>query len=94
VSPQRKPKPRSPNPKRRSPKPPKPADQSFARSVSAPTAQTRQVGTPAARVRNTSPLLDTRVIFCGDNLDKLKDFPDALTEIDPSSAAPGRLSWP
>jgi hypothetical protein len=29
-----------------------------------------------------SSLLDTRVIFCGDNLQKLADFPDALTEID------------
>jgi len=36
---------------------------------------------PAAPKRKTSPLLDTRVIFCGDNLDKLKDFPDASVDL-------------
>ncbi|MGB2796844.1 MAG: DNA methyltransferase [Phycisphaerae bacterium] len=64
---------RSPKPKRRSPKP---ADQSFA----------RRDFLPAAPKRKSSSLLDTRVIFCGDNLDKLKDFPDAsvdLTYLDP-----------
>ena len=45
MSPQRKPKPRSPKPKRR------------------------------------SSLLDTRVIFCGDNLQKLADFPDASVDL-------------
>jgi len=32
---------------------------------------------PPAPKRKASPLLDTRVIFCGDNLQKLADFPDA-----------------
>jgi len=76
VPPKRKPKSsskpaRSPKPKRRSPKPPKPADQSFA----------RRAFLPAARQRRASPLLDTRVIFCGDNLQKLADFPDASVDL-------------
>ena len=66
---------RSPKPKRRSPKPPKPADQSFARRASGSSA--RRAFLPAARKRKVSALLDTRVIFCGDNLQKLADFPDA-----------------
>ena len=45
MSPQRKPKPHSPKPKR------------------------------------CSSLLDTRVIFCGDNLQKLADFPDAAVDL-------------
>ena len=84
VPPKRKPKSsskpaRSPKPKRRSPKPPKPADQSFARRVSGTSA--RRAFLPAAHERRTSSLLDTRVIFCGDNLDKLKDFPDASVDL-------------
>ena len=31
--------------------------------------------------KRRSSLLDTRVIFCGDNLDKLKDFPDASVDL-------------
>jgi len=36
---------------------------------------------PAAPKRKTSSLLDTRVIFCGDNLEKLRDFPDAAVDL-------------
>jgi len=36
---------------------------------------------PAAPKRKTSHLLDTRVIFCGDNLQKLADFPDASVDL-------------
>jgi hypothetical protein len=72
---------RSPKPKRRSPKgsarrcEPRPEGRGDIprRARSSP---------PAAPKRKTSSLLDTRVIFCGDNLQKLADFPDALTEID------------
>jgi 16S rRNA G966 N2-methylase RsmD len=41
----------------------------------------RRVSPPAARQRKTSSLLDTRVIFCGDNLQKLADFPDAAVDL-------------
>ena len=64
-------------PKKRSSKParpPKPKPRS-------PTGSARRVSAPAAPKRKTSPLLDTRVIFCGDNLDKLKDFPDATVDL-------------
>ena len=70
---------RSPKPKRRSPKPPKPADQSSARRASGSSA--RRAFLPAARKRKVSALLDTRVIFCGDNLQKLADFPDAAVDL-------------
>ena len=35
----------------------------------------------SVRQRKASPLLDTRVIFCGDNLQKLADFPDASVDL-------------
>ena len=35
----------------------------------------------SARQRKASSLLDTRVIFCGDNLQKLADFPDASVDL-------------
>ena len=72
VSPQRKPKPRSPKTKRRSPTgSARPASESSARRPSQ----------AAAPKRKTSSLLDTRVIFCGDNLQKLADFPDASVDL-------------
>jgi len=64
-------------PKKRSSKParpPKPKPRS-------PTGSARRVSPPAAPRRKTSPLLDTRVIFCGDNLQKLADFPDAAVDL-------------
>jgi DNA modification methylase len=39
------------------------------------------VSPPAAPKRKSSSLLDTRVIFCGDNLQKLADFPDAAVDL-------------
>jgi len=45
------------------------------------TGSARRVSAPAAPKRKTSPLLDTRVIFCGDNLQKLADFPDASVDL-------------
>jgi len=63
-------------PKKPSARPAKSSDRSSARRVSP----------PAASKRKSSSLLDTRVIFCGDNLQKLADFPDAsvdLVYIDP-----------
>ena len=92
VPPKRKPKSsskptRSPKPKRRSPKPPKPADQSSARRASGSSARrasgssARRAFLPAARKRKVSALLDTRVIFCGDNLQKLADFPNASVDL-------------
>jgi DNA modification methylase len=39
------------------------------------------VSPPAAPKRKSSSLLDTRVIFCGDNLQKLADFPDASVDL-------------
>jgi site-specific DNA-methyltransferase (adenine-specific) len=38
-----------------------------------------KAGAPAKAKR--SPLLDTRVIYCGDNLQKLKDFPDGCIDL-------------
>jgi len=58
-------------PKKPSARPAKHSERTSARRVSA----------PAAHKRKTSPLLDTRVIFCGDNLEKLKDFPDASVDL-------------
>ena len=31
--------------------------------------------------KRRSPLVDTRVIYCGDNLEKLKQFPDACVDL-------------
>lgn len=31
--------------------------------------------------KKRSPLVDTRVIYCGDNLEKLKQFPDARVDL-------------
>ena len=36
---------------------------------------------PPARLAKPSSLLDTRVIYCGDNLTQLKKFPDACVDL-------------
>ncbi|MBN2270720.1 MAG: hypothetical protein JXN61_08905 [Sedimentisphaerales bacterium] len=33
------------------------------------------------KAAKSSPLLDTRVIYCGDNLDQLKKFPDGCVDL-------------
>jgi 16S rRNA G966 N2-methylase RsmD len=46
--------------------------------------KTGSIRNPQSEIRNRpsrSSLLDTRVIFCGDNLDKLADFPDASVDL-------------
>ena len=51
------------------------------KSIAQPTAET-----PRKKVVRSSPLVDTRVIYCGDNLEQLAKLPDAcvdLTYIDP-----------
>jgi hypothetical protein len=37
--------------------------------------------TPRRRVAKSSPLLDTRVIYCGDNLEQLKKLPNACVDL-------------
>ena len=82
MPPKRKSKSSSKNPKPRSPKgSARPASETSARRVSPPAAPTQRPATPAAPKRKTSSLLDTRVIFCGDNLQKLADFPDAAVDL-------------
>lgn len=49
-------------------------------------ASSRPRRAPATKVGKPSPLVDTRVIYCGDNLDQLRKLPDAcidLITIDP-----------
>ena len=53
-----------------------PAHRDLASSSPIPHSEIR---TPQSA--RPSPLLDTRVIYCGDNLDQLPKFPDAMTEI-------------
>jgi DNA modification methylase len=59
----------------------------------------------AAPRQKPSALVDTRVIYCGDNLDQLKKLPDACVDleyIDPpfnsnrnyAFASPARTFWP
>ncbi|MGH7976079.1 MAG: hypothetical protein ACREC8_05410 [Limisphaerales bacterium] len=36
---------------------------------------------PSRRVVKSSPLLDTRVIYCGDNLEQLAKLPDACVDL-------------
>jgi hypothetical protein len=40
-----------------------------------------QVSPAASAPHRPSALLDTRVIYCGDNLDQLKRFPDACVDL-------------
>ena len=64
---------------------PAPSTAAVRRSIRNLPAIASATAGPQSEIRNRpsrSPLLDTRVIFCGDNLQKLADFPDALTEID------------
>lgn len=46
------------------------------KSAAKPTAKT-----PSRRVAKSSSLLDTRVIYCGDNLEQLQKLPDACVDL-------------
>ncbi len=39
------------------------------------------LGTMAKAVRKPSAVIDTRVIYCGDNLEQLRKLPDACVEL-------------
>ena len=45
-----------------------------------PSRSSSDAAAPAAPGRPSS-LIDTRVIYCGDNLDQLRKFPDACVDL-------------
>ena len=45
-----------------------------------PVSQDTQQRVPTTKLRS-SPLLDTRVIYCGDNLEQLAKLPDACVDL-------------
>jgi hypothetical protein len=47
--------------------------------------------TPAAPAGRPSALLDTRVIYCGDNLEQLAKLPDACVDRPMKSSASSRI---
>jgi 16S rRNA G966 N2-methylase RsmD len=49
--------------------------------VAKKTSGKATVEAPAAKPKKPSPLLDTRVIYCGDNLEQLRKLPDACVDL-------------
>ena len=52
-------------------------------TTSAPAGKVPSAGLPSARLPSARPsaLLDTRVIYCGDNLEQLARLPDACVDL-------------
>ena len=63
------------------PKKPRPKPKPPSKRAVSTAAVRRSLCTLHSALCTRSPLLDTRVIFCGDNLDKLADFPDASVDL-------------
>jgi len=53
----------------------------MARKPKSPASDAAKPGAPTPKPGKPSPLLDTRVIYCGDNLEQLAKLPDACIDL-------------
>jgi len=53
----------------------------MARKPKSPASDAAKPGAPTPKPGKPSPLLDTRVIYCGDNLEQLAKLPDACVDL-------------